>query len=382
MIIVADRAIPFLHHYFAPLGEIRALDGRAIAPADVRDADVLLVRTVTRVDEALLTGSRVRFVGSPTSGTDHLDSAWLDRVGIAWAAAPGCNARSVAEYVLSALLVCTEMAGRELAGLRAGIIGCGHTGSAVAALLGGAGVTCVLCDPPLAETTGSTRYRPLAEALAADVVTLHVPLTRAGPHATANMVDDEFLAALGAEAILVNAARGEVVDDAALVRALRARPALRAVIDVWRNEPDIDAALLAEVDIATPHIAGYSTDGRLRATARIAAVLRGLAGIEGEVAAPALPEAGVPMLRLDPDIDVVGAVQLAVLSSYDVRSDAIVLRRLAQAAPAELRKGFTAARNDYPLRREFPAHAVIVPAAAPAAGEALRALGFDVRVEG
>lgn len=382
MKIIADRAIPFLQHYFAPFGDIVALDGRAIGPIDVRDADALLVRTVTRVHAELLDGSSVRFVGSPTSGIDHLDTRFLDTSGIAWAAAPGCNARSVAEYVLSALLVVTEGAGRPLRGLRAGIIGCGHVGSAVARLLSAAGVECVLHDPPLAKASGDPVYRPLAEALDADIVTLHVPLSRTGPHATAGMVDGEFLAALRPDTILVNTSRGDVVQEAALLAALRSRPGLLAVLDVWPGEPDINAELLAEADLATPHIAGYSTDGRLRASARIAAALGSFLGAPNQVDDPLLPAAGVPELHVAPGMDADTALQLAVLSSYDVRSDAIVLRRLAGADTALRRQGFLDARNNYPSRREFPAHTVITPPGAGQTAAVLAALGFALRTEG
>lgn len=381
MKIVADRAIPFLRHYFSPFGEIAALEGRTITSAAVRDADVLLVRTVTRVNAELLAGSRVRFVGTPTSGTDHLDTAFLDAAGIPWAAAPGCNARSVAEYVLSALLVVTEQSGTALHGLRAGIIGCGHAGSAVARLLGAAGVRCVLHDPPLARATGDARYAALPAVLDADIVTLHVPLTHTGPDATAGLVDDRFLAALHSQAILVNTSRGGVVQEGALLDALQKRTGLRAIIDVWDGEPDVNAALLARADIATPHVAGYSTDGRLQATARVARALGGLLGVPDVVPDPLLPDAGVPELHVDAGADPEAALRAAVLGSYDVRSDAIVLRRLAQEDPAVRRRGFIEARDEYPLRREFPAHTVVVPRAAPGAAAVLAALGFAVRME-
>ncbi len=383
MKIVADIAIPFLQHFFPPLGDITAIDGRDIGPAHVRDADVLLVRTVTRVNEALLTGSRVRFVGSPTSGTDHLDIAWLERAGIGWAAAPGCNARSVAEYVLSALLVLTESAGRTLDGMRAGIIGCGHVGSEVARILRGIGVECVLHDPPLQAAAGGAQYQSLSAALDADIVTLHVPLVRSGTFATAGLVDATFLDSVNPEAILINTARGEVVDETALLGALRTRPGLRAIIDVWTNEPAVNSGLLQAVDIATPHIAGYSTDGRLRASAVIADALCRFNGAQQhEALPPALPDPGVPVVQIAPGMDRMTAVQLAVLSSYDVRSDAIVLRRLAPGDAAALARGFSEARNTYPLRREFSAHSVrLPPGTLPDTRTALDALGFQLREE-
>jgi erythronate-4-phosphate dehydrogenase len=381
MKIVADNAIPFLQHFFSPLGEITAVAGCDIGPAQVRDADVLLVRTLTRVNEELLAGSRVRFVGTPTSGTDHLDIAWLERAGIGWAAAPGCNARSVAEYVVSALLVLTESSGRGLDGMRAGIIGCGQVGSMVARMLRGVGVECVLHDPPLQAATGGAEYLPLPAALDTDIVTLHVPLTRSGRFATAGLVDAAFLDLLRTDAILVNTARGEAVDESALLSALRMRSGLRAIIDVWTNEPSVNTALLLEADIATPHIAGYSTDGRLGATATIADALRRIAGAQRhETTPPDLPDPGVPEVHIAPGMDRMTAVQLAVLSSYDVRSDAIVLRRLALGDAASLARGFSEARNTYPLRREFAAHRVVVPPdTTPVTRAALDALGFQVR---
>jgi erythronate-4-phosphate dehydrogenase len=380
MKIVADQNIPFLRHYFSAFGDILAVDGRDITPAQLRDADALLVRTVTRVDSELLAGSRVRFVGSPTSGIDHLDTVFLERAGIPWAAAPGCNARSVAEYVLSAICVLTEMHEIRLSGMRAGIIGCGHAGSWTARLLGAAGVECVLHDPPLQENTGEWRYRPLEEALDADIVTLHVPLTRDGPYPTAGMVDSRFLSALRPDALLVNTARGEVVDEQALIAALRNGRGLRAIIDVWRHEPDVNAELLGEADVATPHIAGYSTDARLRASATVAMAMgRILAPGLAVAGDPALPGAGAAEMQVGGVSDPETAVRMAVLSSYDVRSDAIVLRRLLQEDDGERRRGFLEARNHYPLRREFPAHRIVVARGAGAVRTALAGLGFSIQ---
>ena len=264
-IVVVDRNIPFLDGVLEPWFEVRRRAGRDIGPDDVRDAAALLVRTRTRCDAALLDGSAVRFIATATIGTDHIDTAYCAAHGIAVASAPGCNAAAVAQYVRVAL----HALALDRPGATLGVVGVGHVGSLVAEAGRRAGMKVLLNDPPREAVEGPAGFTPLPELLAvSDVVTLHIPLWPENR----DFADAAFFAAMKPGASLINASRGEVLDEAAL---LAARPRLdKVVIDVWKNEPAINPQLLAAADIATPHIAGYSLQGKANATT---AVVRALA---------------------------------------------------------------------------------------------------------
>ena len=359
MLIVADENIPFVWEAFAEFGEVLTVPGRAMTPETVREADVLLVRSVTPVGPALLEGSKVRFVGTATIGTDHVDQRWLAGRGIAFSAAPGSNANSVAEYVTAALLVLARRGGWCLAGKRIGIVGAGNVGSRVARKAEALGMQPVLNDPPLARSTKDPRYRPLAEALDCDIVTLHVPLTREGPDATFHMVNEEFLARMRPGAVLVNTSRGAVVDSDALRKALEGGRLRAVVLDVWENEPTIDTDLLRRVDLGTPHIAGYSLDGKVNATRMLyEAVCRWLD--REPTWAPALP----PPVVAEVAVTAVGeeGIAQAVLETYPIERDDAALRALIDMPPGERAAAFDRLRKEYPVRREFPAVTVAAPA--------------------
>lgn len=352
--IIADHEIPGVSEDFAAFGAVTGIQAQEFSPATLAGADVLLVRSVTRVDQALLGAHRPRFLGSATSGVDHVDQSWLADAAIPFAHAPGCNARAVAEYVLSCLSVAARLRGRALATLRVGIVGCGHVGSCLYALLRGLGVDCLVNDPPLrrrctpcppaglpAARTDLSRadFLPLSELCQADVVTLHVPLTRAGEAPTAGLLGADFLGAARADLILINTARGAVVDEQALLHFLHAHPQAEAMIDVWQDEPHINTDLLARARIATPHIAGYSRAARRRASRILS---RALARQLGWPLAPEPPEPGPAprMIRED-----------QILSHYDVRRDSACLRAIqSHPRPAQC---FHALRRDYVLRPEF-----------------------------
>jgi erythronate-4-phosphate dehydrogenase len=350
MRIVADENIPFVREAFERLGEVTTAPGRAMSPALVRDADLLLVRSVTAVNEALLAGSRVRFVGTATIGTDHVDEAYLRSCGIAFAAAPGSNANSVAEYVTAALLVLARRGGWTLAGRRIGIVGVGNVGRRVAQKARALGLGVVLNDPPLARATGDACYRPLNEALDADIVTFHVPFTADGPDATHHLVDDALLSRLRPGAVLLNTARGGVVDTQALDRALSRRRLGAVVLDVWEREPTIDAALLRRVDLGTAHIAGYSYDGKVNGTMMLYEAACRKIGSD-PVFRPTLPAPPVPRVKVtEPGED---GLRQAVLAVYDIEADDAALRRLANLPVAEQGPYFDRLRKEYPVRREF-----------------------------
>lgn len=348
MLIVADRNIPQVTEAFAGIGEVRLHDGRSLNAADVREADILLVRSVTPVDAALLEDSKVRFVGSATIGTDHVDLDYLRDKGIAFAYAPGSNARAVAEYVLAALLALHEQKPQG----PVGIIGYGNTGSSLSRLLEVMGIDCLVNDPPLQESDiqGDSQFVPLTEIQRCPIISLHVPLTRDGPHRTFHLVDESFLDDLAPRALLINTSRGAVVDNAALEKRMRGGN-LRAVLDVWEGEPAINAGLLERVVLGTPHIAGYSVEGRLNGTQRMYEAVCTFLGI-APVWRYTLPDS---LPALDTDSLGFAALRDLVLQAYDIRRDDAALRALLPLPKEQRAAGFDRLRRDYPPRREFAA---------------------------
>lgn len=323
MLIVCDDKIPFLRGVFEPFSEVKYLTGSRITRNDIFDADALIVRTRTRCDRALLDGTKVRIVASATIGIDHIDTLWCEQNGIIWANAPGCNARSVCQWIGSTLSALSHRLGLDLRGKTLGIVGVGHVGSEVARLAPTLGMNTLLCDPPRAESEGPEGFVNLEELTqGSDIITIHTPLTAQ----TFHLFDSERLKSLSSAQILINSARGEIVDGGALKSALRENRLRAAALDVWENEPEIDRELLERVTIATPHIAGYSADGKANGTtAAVRAVanalgLRALSGWKVE----SVPESAEPY--------------------YDVLKDEATLR--------ERPEDFERLRSDYPIRRE------------------------------
>ncbi len=270
MKIVADQDIFAVEEIFQPLGELVPLPGRSISRRDLVDADALLARSVLTVNRDLLAGTGVGFVGTATSGVDHIDTRWLREAGIAFAHARGANAPAVVEYCLGALARLT-LAGRiDQTARRVGVIGAGAIGGRFARKLGTLGYEVAVCDPPLAEAAEKSKhdlapkfeYQSMEAALDCDIVSLHVPLTHAGRHPTAGMLNADALARLRPGAVLLQTSRGGVVDERALLARLSGGPELHCVIDVWENEPAVNAALAGKASLATPHIAGYSEQAK------------------------------------------------------------------------------------------------------------------------
>ncbi|MCM1504613.1 MAG: 4-phosphoerythronate dehydrogenase [Muribaculum sp.] len=270
MKIVVEKNIPFIRGLLEPYAEVVYLAPEEIDAGSMADADALVTRTRTRCDEALLKGSKCRFIATATIGTDHIDLDYCRRNGINVANAPGCNAPAVAQYVISSILYVKRKRGdkRPLNSLTLGIVGVGHVGTIVDEWASSLGMNVLLCDPPRAEREGSEGFVSLAEiARKADVVTFHTPMTRDGKYPTYHLADAEFLEALVRTPILINSARGPVVDNGALADAVSAGKVSDIAIDCWEGEPDISRRLLDLALVATPHIAGYSRQGKIRATA-------------------------------------------------------------------------------------------------------------------
>jgi len=347
--IIADRQILLAEETFSKFGEVELVDGRSIDEATIKNADVLLVRSVTKVDEPLLKNSKVGFVGSATSGIDHIDTAYLKKSNISFVHTPGSNARSVAEYVLSSLLATAEFNNFDLTKKTVGIIGCGQVGSRVKRFLESLGVQCLLNDPPLAERGSTESYVGLEQVLEADIITIHVPLTSEGKYPTSKLVDKSFLDRLKADVILINTSRGQVVDESALLLFKETNPEVTLILDVWCSEPEININLLQRSFIGTPHIAGYSYDGKLKATKILAEALLTETKNMSDIAQVLTPEPVADAIEYNDDT----AVQLAVMQTYDVRSDAIALRELILMPSAERGDYFDSLRKNYPIRREF-----------------------------
>ncbi|MBV4534219.1 4-phosphoerythronate dehydrogenase PdxB [Pseudomonas sp. SWRI107] len=376
MLIVADENIPLLDAFFARFGEIRRYPGRAIDAACVRDADVLLVRSVTRVDRQLLQGSQVRFVGTCTIGTDHLDLDYFNQAGIQWSSAPGCNARGVVDYVLGSLLTLAELDGVALNQRVYGVVGAGEVGGRLVRVLRGLGWKVLVCDPLRAAGEGGD-YVSLDTVLEqSDVVSLHTPLQRGGEHPTWHLLDEQRLARLRPGAWLINASRGPVVDNAALRALLLERDDVHAVLDVWEGEPQVDLQLADLCTLATPHIAGYSLDGRQRGTAQIYQALCGVLGEAERVhLADLLPAQALAQIELHADADPAWALATLCRAVYDPRRDDADFRRSLSNDPAQQRAAFDQLRKHYPVRREIEGLAVRLRGESPQLAQLLSALG-------
>lgn len=374
--IVADENIPALESLFGNLGRLVRCSGRTLSSEALQEADILLVRSVTSVDQALLAGTPVRFVGTATIGTDHVDLPWLAEQGIGFSSAPGSNADSVVEYVLSSLLHLAAERSLNLLEQVVGIVGVGNVGGRLQRRLEAMGVRVLLCDPPRAQREGDPGFVDLTTLLTqADIVSLHTPLVTSGPWPSYHLLNEETLDLLKPGAILLNTGRGAVIDNQALLRLKMRRPEMTLVLDVWEGEPLIDPRLAAQCAIATPHIAGYSLDGKIRGSWMLYRALCEFLGQTPVITLEqVLPAAAVSELRLTPDADLLTPVRLV----YDPFRDDRALRATL-ALPAEQRgAAFDRLRRTYPIRREF---ATLKISTAGTLKAGLSALGFATAAE-
>lgn len=361
MNIVVDENIPYAREAFSPLGNITLAHGRNMP--DLTDTDVLIVRSITKVNEQLLKGTNVTFVGTATIGFDHIDRAYLDSRSIGFSSAPGSNSNSVAEFIVATLLVHARNERMTLAGKSIGVVGVGNVGSKVAKKCAALGMNVLLNDPPRKDAGDGDAFLPLEEVLGADFVTVHVPLSREGKYPTFHLADERFFGRMNG--VFINSSRGKVVDETALKAAL-GNTVKAAMLDVWETEPDVDTVLAARVS-GTPHIAGYSYDGKVNGTQMMYdAVCRHFDITPVWNAADILPQGPSIACSGSSEEDV---IRDAVLKVYDIERDySDFTSRI---------KEFDRLRKEYPRRREF--HTAAVDFNGPdTAREKLRGIGFNL----
>ncbi len=373
MKIIIDDKIPYIRGAFEEVAEVVYLPGAKTTPEVVKDADAIVTRTRTICNEKLLAGSSVKFIATATIGFDHIDTNYCRQAGIKWTNAPGCNSKSVEQYIASALMVIAEKYGLELNKLCIGIVGVGNVGSKVARVCRLLGMRVLLNDPPRERNEGPEQFVSLKTIQEeADIITLHVPLNLKGEDATFHLAGEVFFSGLNRKPFLINSCRGEVVKTEAVKSAVKSGQIRSFICDCWENEPDIDLELLDLTEIATPHIAGYSKDGKATGTEMSVQSISKFFGLGLENWRPSgieLPEK--PVFELDgAGLSKQQIISKAILHTYDIRDDDASFRK----DPSK----FEQLRGDYPVRREFPAFTIVPTNIKPETLEVLRNLGFNL----
>ena len=380
MKIIADENIPFVKECFVSIGDVETLSGRKITPGTIADADILLVRSITPVNEKLLAGSKVKFVATATIGFEHVDVDYLKNGGIGFASAPGSNANSVADYLVAALLSVAQKHKITLEGKSIGVVGVGNVGGKVAKKCAALGMIVKLNDPPLFRQTGDSKYQPLNELFDCDFITLHTPLAREGQDKTYHLAGEKFFASLKTGCVFINTCRGAVHDTAALKAAIQNKKLGAVILDVWETEPNIDCELLRLVDISTPHIAGYSLDGKIAGMIMIYNVackhfsLKPKHKIEDFLPPPMVPQ--ITIDKISPDHQTL--LHEIVRQVYVINRDDFNTREIAMVEQEKRGKFFDDLRKNYPVRREFQNTKIIMTS-----GNALKAklsgIGFQIK---
>jgi erythronate-4-phosphate dehydrogenase len=381
MIIALDQAIPYWEDAFSEIGDIRPFPAKELKPENIREVDALIVRTVTPVNASLLDGSSVRFVAAASAGIDHIDQDYLNRHGIHFCSAAGCNADAASEYVITALHAIASREKWDLRGKSLAVIGVGSVGSRVVKKACALGMEVLLCDPPLGELTGDPDYLRFDDVLGADILSFHVPLVSGGPYPTCHMIDGDVLDRLSHRQFLINCARGAVVDTQELKAALLDRRIGGAVLDVWEGEPQIDYGLLELVHIGTPHIAGSGLEGKIKATEMVQEGLYRFLGVQNS---RGNMESLYPKPRLIHPLQEARSDQ-AVISSvlqqaYDILEDDAKLRALKRMGANRAAENFHRLRSEYQLRAEFRHFVVDLTKRHSDLAETFAALGFKLKL--
>jgi len=374
--IIADENIPFLKGVLEPYAYVKYMPGNLIIRDSLLNVDALIIRSRTKCDKSLLEGTAVKFIATATIGFDHIDTEYCKSVKIQWVNAPGCNSSSVQQYFVAAMLMYAHRYDFDLSQKTLGIIGVGNVGSKIRFAAQILGINVKLNDPPRARKEGSAGFTDLDGILeTCDIITLHVPLITKGEDQTFHLFDSSLFHKVKDGAWLINTSRGEVVKTNALKAALSSRKLNGVVLDVWENEPKIDLELLRQVYIATPHIAGYSTDGKANGTAMVVQALSHYFNLPLlNFRSISLPEPSNPVIVIDgtgkPGLQI---VREAVMHSYAITRDHTRL----QISP----ETFEQQRGAYPTRREFSSYKVKLSNGKTGATEILEKLGFKVQID-
>ncbi|MGP1929825.1 MAG: 4-phosphoerythronate dehydrogenase [Arsenophonus sp. ER-BJ3-MAG3] len=372
MKILIDENMPYAMQLFETIGEVKAVSGRLISSSQVEKVDALIVRSVTKVNKALLKESKVKFVGTATAGFDHVDKHWLEKEGITFSSAPGCNAIAVVEYVFSALLLLAEQNCFNLREKIVGIIGVGNIGKRLNENLKAFGVNTLLCDPPRADIQDSSeQFWPLEKLVnQADILTFHTSLSKSSRYSSYHLLNKELLSSIPEGRIIINTSRGEVIDNHALLKALEDGKKIDVILDVWEHEPNILLPLLSKVRICSPHIAGYSLEGKLRGTVYIFTVFKKFLGYSKKTEVDnLLPIAKFNEISFNGELTQENLKCLVHLV-YDLRRDDSQLRKVAHIIGQ-----FDHLRKFYPDRREWSSLKVNCDNADVA--DILKKLGFN-----
>lgn len=372
MKIIIDDKIPYIRGAFEDVAEVIYLPGSKTTAEIAKNADAIVTRTRTICNEKLLAGSSVKFIATATIGYDHIDTDYCDAAGIKWTNAPGCNSKSVEQYIASALMVLAETKKLKLKDLCIGIVGVGNVGSKVAKICEIFGMKVLLNDPPRERAEGSDKFVSLETVKnEADIISLHVPLNIKGEDATFHLGDESFFSTLKKKPVLINSCRGEVIETAAVKKALKTKQLSSFVCDCWENEPDLDLELLEMTEIATPHIAGYSKDGKAKGTLMSVQAISDFFGLGLNNWQPSGVELPTnPIIEIDGEgMSEQEIFSKAILHTYDIRHDDKLLR----LSPEH----FEQQRGDYPTRREFPAFTIRTQRVEEKTLEKLKQIGFN-----
>ncbi len=372
MNIMYEKSLVFGDEFLSDIGRCSVFDTGQLTPHDLVDVDALLVRSTTQVNQQLLQhANRLSFVATGTAGFDHIDTDYLSSKDITLATAAGCNAVAVAEYVLSCLLLSAQKFGGDICSRKVGIVGAGHVGTALSERLTALGVEHILCDPLLQQAGDPRVFNKLEDVLSCDVISFHVPWTTAGHYPTHHLLSAEHIGSLSQQQIVINACRGEVIDETALLQRLKQGNGPQVFLDVWQNEPAIDKRLLPYVHIATPHIAGHSLEGKARGTEFIYRAMAKHFSIPcSKTIYDFLPEPLVKSVTVTESVVSLQTIQQLMLLQYDCQRDDYVFRdKLVKGIP------FTQQRKQYRIRREYSALQVFCQHSS--AVVQLKQLGFD-----
>lgn len=372
--VVADANIPYLKGVLEPYAEVEYYTGNMITSSRIKNADALITRTRTKCNAELLDGSDVKFICSATIGFDHIDVDYCKKNNITWTNAPGCNSSSVQQYIASILVTLSKMHNFTLANRTMGVVGVGHVGKKVVSLAEYFGINVLLNDPPRMRNEDPCGFVSLDGILRdCDIITFHVPLNMSGEDKTYHMIDEKLLDKVNSGSFIINTSRGEVCKTSALKRALNSGKISGAVIDVWEGEPDIDLELLDMAEIGTPHIAGYSADGKANGTSMSVQSLSRFFNLGlNKWTPPDIPVPGNTVIKIDNTAkSFEETIDEAIYATYNIMEDDKRLRHSPHT--------FEEQREKYPLRREFNAYSVELTNKHREVERILRRMGFEIR---